>query len=54
MCVLQHPAFKGLAPRVDPGVRVPGAFAASKEESDTSEAPKQLLAGHGATYCQHS
>lgn len=37
-CVLQHPAFKGLAPRVDPGVRVLGAFAASEK----SQIPPRL------------
>lgn len=35
---LQHPAFKGLAPRVDPRVRVLSAFAAS----DKSQTPLRL------------
>lgn len=34
LALKMHPAFKGLAPRVDPRVRVLGAFAAS-EKSQT-------------------
>lgn len=49
---LQHPAFKGPAPRVDPGVRVFHGFTAS-DKSDTTKAPKQLLVGHGATNRGH-
>lgn len=45
MCVLQHPAFKGLAPRVDPGVRVLSAFAASKKSQTPLRLQNNFLLG---------
>lgn len=45
MCVLQHSAFKGFAPRVDPGVRVLSAFVASKKSQTPLRLQNNFLLG---------
>lgn len=45
MHALQHPAFKGLVPRVDPGVRVLGAFVAPQKSQTPPTFQTSFLLG---------